>query len=66
MDELRFGLATMAAVYRDALATGGGDARRQIDAVADIQQAAEALVRNPNEALLLQALLLKLPALGHR
>ena len=64
MDELRFGLATLAGAYRDALAAGGGDARRQMEAVTAIQKAAEALLRNPNETLLLQALLLKLPALA--
>ena len=54
--ELRFGLATLARRYRDGLA----DARRPDDLLANldaIQAASEALVRNPNEALLLQALL---------
>ena len=65
-DELRFGLATLAAVYRDALAAGAGDDRANIAAVAAIQAAAEAMVRNPTEALLLQSLLLKLPPLRGR
>jgi hypothetical protein len=34
-----------------------------VDAVAAIQAAAEAMVRNPTEALLLQDLLLRLPPL---
>lgn len=65
-DELRFGLATLAGVYRDALAAGAGDDRANIDAVGAIQAAAEAMVRNPTEALLLQSLLLKLPPLRSR
>ena len=65
-DELRFGLATLAGAYRDALAAGAGDDRANIDAVAAIQSAAEAMIRNPTEALLLQSLLLKLPPLRSR
>ncbi len=62
-DELRFGLASLAGVYRDELVAGGsrvigrpgaGRAIRALDA------AAEALVRNPNEMLLLQGLLVAL------
>jgi DNA polymerase-3 subunit delta' len=67
VDELRFGLGTMAARYRDAL-TGGGGAGRSVlaavAAVAAIDEAAAALARNPNESLLLQALLLELPPLA--
>jgi DNA polymerase-3 subunit delta' len=62
-DELRFGLATLAGVYRDALADGAGDDRANIEAVGAVQAAAEAMIRNPTEALLLQSLLLKLPPL---
>lgn len=65
-DELRFGLATLAGAYRDALAAGEGDDRANIDAVAAIQAAAESMVRNPTEALLLQSLLLRLPPLTFR
>jgi DNA polymerase-3 subunit delta' len=65
-DELRFGLATLAGVYRDALAGGEGDDRANIDAVAAIQSAAESMIRNPTEALLLQSLLLRLPPLRDR
>ena len=66
-DELRFGLATIAGVYGDALATGSAaDARACIEAVAAIQDAAEAMVRNPTESLLLQSLLLRLPPLRDR
>ena len=60
-DELRFGLATLAAVYGEALMDGSADARACVDAIAAIQSAAEAMVRNPTEALLLQDLLLRLP-----
>ncbi|MEX2254930.1 MAG: hypothetical protein WEC34_05795 [Acidimicrobiia bacterium] len=64
VEELRFGLATLSARYRDALADGTGpNARGVIDAVGAIDAAGEALTRNPNETLLLQSLLLKLPSL---
>lgn len=61
-DELRFGLAALASVYRDALATSD-DARPHLEAIGIIGDAAEALVRNPNETLLLQATLARLPHL---
>lgn len=57
--ELRFGLAALAARYRDSLAAGEAGA----GAVAAVDAAADALTRNPNEALLLQALLLALQPL---
>jgi DNA polymerase-3 subunit delta' len=63
-DELRFGLATLADRYGRALGGAEGDAAGVIAAVQAIDGAAEALVRNPNEALLLQALLLRLPQLS--
>ncbi len=53
--EIRFGLATVASQYRDRLATAS-DPRPHLAAIAAIQAAAEAWVRNPNELLLLQAL----------
>ncbi len=57
-DELRFGLATLARVYRDRLVAGPRRADREaLDVVRD---ASEALLRNPNEALLLQAMFLRL------
>ena len=66
-DELRFGMASLAAVYRDLLVEGGaatvsraGAAR----AIAALDAAAEALVRNPNESLLLQGLLVTLTEAG--
>lgn len=63
-DELRSGLATLAARYRDALVAGQErDPSALVGAVDAIGAAAEALVRNPNESLLLQALLLRLPPL---
>ena len=62
VDELRFGLATLAGVYRDRLMADPRPAdRRALDAIRD---AAEALVRNPNEALLLQAMFLRLEPAG--
>ena len=63
-DELRSGLGVLAGSYRDALVLGRlprPDAG--ITAVARIHQALEAMERNPNETLLLQALLLDLPSL---
>lgn len=60
-DELRFGLATVASRYRDALV----DARRPAEVVPKleaIQAAGEALIRNPSETLLLENLLLRLSA----
>jgi len=63
-DELRAGLGVLASRYRDALA--GGEAHHApsiVQAVHDIHASVEALERNPNEALLLQALLLRLPSL---
>jgi DNA polymerase III subunit delta' len=64
MAELRFGLATLAGAYRDALVTGGPgpSSARLIDALAGIDDAGLALIRYPNETLLLQALIARLPA----
>lgn len=61
-EELRFGLATLAGRYRAVIADGDNRASLlgATDALRDTQAA---LVRNPNEALALQALLLRLPAL---
>ena len=63
-DELRSGLGVMAGSYRDALVAASAprpDAATR--AVSRIHDALEALERNPNEALLLQSLLLELPSL---
>jgi DNA polymerase-3 subunit delta' len=58
--ELRFGLATLAAAYRDALVAQG--ARRSlVEAIARIDAAAVSLQRYPNETLLLQSLVANLP-----
>ena len=61
LDELRFGLATLAGAYRDLLVEGraGSDAAA-VAAVSAVQAAAAALIRNPNEVLLLQGLLVRL------
>ena len=62
LEELRFGLATLAGRYREALADGtGANAGPILEAVDAIDDAGEALTRNPNETLLLQSLLLRLP-----
>ncbi|MCU1394759.1 MAG: holB [Ilumatobacteraceae bacterium] len=63
VDELRAGLATLAGSYRDAMVAGAmprPDAA--VVAISRIHQALEALDRNPNEQLLLQALLFELPS----
>jgi len=63
-DELRSGLTVMAGSYRDALVAGGAHhPPALIEAVAEIHRAIETIDRNPNEPLLLQAMLLKLPSL---
>ena len=62
VDEIRSGLAVIAGTYRDAL-VAGSLARPDSagTAINRIHQSLEALERNPNELLLLQALLLDLP-----
>jgi DNA polymerase-3 subunit delta' len=64
VDELRSGLGVLAGSYRDALVRGQlprPDAG--VTAVTRIHASLEAMERNPNETLLLQALLLDLPSL---
>ena len=67
-DEIRFGLATLTARYRGQIASSPGDdataAGRAVAAMRAIDRlraTAESLIRSPNEALALQALLLDLP-----
>jgi DNA polymerase-3 subunit delta' len=62
-DELVFGLATLGACYRDELATAR-DVRGVLASLKALQATAEALERNPNERLLLQALFIRLRPLG--
>jgi DNA polymerase-3 subunit delta' len=62
-DELRFGLTTLARRQRDELVTSSRPASA-IAALDAIQRVAEGLIRNPNERLQLQALLVQLGALG--
>ncbi len=62
-DELRAGLITLARALRDALVRSDVSSHRVaflVEAVSAIDAAADALVRNPNEQLLLEALLLRL------
>ena len=61
-DELRFGLATLAGAYRHRLGAGA-DSRACLDALDAIAEANQALVHNPNQTLLLQALLVRLSRL---
>ncbi len=63
-DELRFGLAVLSGAYRDDLVAGTADPTACAAAVEALRVAAENLIRNPNEALLIQALLLHLPPIG--
>lgn len=58
VDELRFGLATLARSYRNRLVEGSNPSAES--SLAAVQATTEALKRNPNEALLLQALFLDL------
>ncbi len=65
-DELRAGLATLAAAYRDR-AVSATSVRAQahaLEAAGHVHAAAESLIRNPNEGLLLQALLVRLQPPG--
>jgi DNA polymerase-3 subunit delta' len=61
-DELRMGLATLAGAYRDRLVAGSAvpETRRTVLAMDALDRTAEALVRNPNEALLLESLMVTL------
>lgn len=74
-DELRAGLATLAAEYRDRIATDarGGDGPDRADAsraqerlghlakaVSDVEEVSFELIRNPNETLQLEALFVRL------
>ena len=70
-DEIRFGLATLSARYRDEITSVPGEgaaanrrAAAAMRAVDRLRVTAESLIRSPNEALALQALLLDLPPLG--
>ena len=62
-DELRFGMAALVGVYRDELVSGGSSTvgpSGAATAIKRLDSAAEALIRNPNETLLLQGLLVAL------
>ncbi len=62
-DELRFGMAALVGVYRDEVVAGHGSTVGRGGAATAIRRldaAAEALIRNPNETLLLQGLLVAL------
>lgn len=62
-DELRMGLGALAGAYREDLVVAH-DPTAALAGLAAIQRTAEALVRNPNEELLLLALALELPTLA--
>lgn len=66
-DELRFGMAALVGVYRDEVVAGGSSAVGRAGAATAIKRldaAAESLIRNPNESLLLQGLLVALTEAG--
>jgi DNA polymerase-3 subunit delta' len=68
-DELRFGLTTLADSYRERLEAAavteeGTGVTACLSALEAIHDAGEVLVRNPNESLLVQALLLRLSGLA--
>jgi len=61
-DELRAGLAALVGSYRDLLVSDGGVSGGDVSKAGElVQQAVEALPQNPNERLMLQALLVRLP-----
>lgn len=60
VDELRMGLAALGGAVRDELAGGERTPRSSIAALDAIGEAGKALMRNPNERLLLQRTLLRL------
>lgn len=62
-DELRFGLTVLGRRYRDQLATAA-DPTSLLTSLDAIGSTAQALVRNPNERLQLQALFLRLAPLS--
>lgn len=65
-DELRSGLAVLARSYRDRMEAADVPARTAANgaAVSAIEEVVRELVRNPNEMLMLQALLVRLSAVG--
>jgi DNA polymerase-3 subunit delta' len=78
-DDLRFGLATLAALYRDRLAATAGapggdgragmhgvtaEARRAVHHVDAIRQASVALGRNANESLVMDVLMVELSGMA--
>jgi DNA polymerase-3 subunit delta' len=65
-DELRSGLATIAATYRDALLDGHHDDERIATAIHRIHTTMASLGLNANEELAVQALLLQCPSLAVR
>ena len=60
-EELQFGLRVLARRYSKALAAGGG--AEMVAAVNRLREANDALIRNPNETLLLHNLFWNLPSL---
>ena len=63
--ELRFGFAVLAERYREELKPADPSSEHAADAIDRLRDASAALIRNPDEKLLLQNLLLHLPRLGN-
>lgn len=61
-EELQFGLRVLARSYRNALVAGGS--AELVAPIARLREANEALIRNPNESLLLHNLFWNLPRLN--
>jgi DNA polymerase-3 subunit delta' len=59
-DELRFGFSTLAGAYRDHLVADAHNRAGCLASLAALQAAGEAIIRNPNEVLLVQSLLVAL------
>lgn len=72
MDELRAGLRVLAGAYRDRLVQAAGTGARShhdqervgalLGAIGSVEEVVEELIRNPNETLMLEALLVRLSA----
>jgi DNA polymerase-3 subunit delta' len=61
-DELRAGLAVLAGAYRDRMTTADQRLPALQSALAAVEDAARELIRNPNELLMLEALMVRLSA----
>jgi DNA polymerase-3 subunit delta' len=63
-DELRAGLAVLAGAYRDRMTSADQRLPALQQALAAVEEAARELIRNPNELLMLEALMVRLSAVA--